>query len=547
MAVIEISAADFPGTALSGSGTDTLKLVGGGTFDFAYVTFAGFSHIECEGGTIKISGTQLTGVSSVSSSDYTSVYLSGSAIDLRGKTFNNVNNLFIDEDDAIVTVGNLPLALRLKAFGKQGETIVLDGPVTTPASRKDLHNLGFDTIVQGEAEWTDETPILTGLATTRLQVREGNSVLLDPEGDCVVSDAEGPLAYLDIVLSGSGYYYPMSNFEFDEQFEITSDFFDGQRLFCNGTEIARIDRIEFGDGAQIVFNASATQEIIQDFVRSLAFAPGDFVYYEDVTISITARDKGGRKAEALLHVTAENDWTPTSPTLIGRTVAENAAAGTVVGTLNATDANGDPIHYVLTDNAGGRFKIVGDKLVVSGNAAIDFEQAAKHMITVVANDGGQNGIASTFTITVSDVAEAVPGEKLSGGRGKDTLTGHAGNDTIAGGLGNDILWGAGGSDIFAFNTKPGKANIDRIMDFAPRGDKISLENAVFKKLGKAGVLKKGFFHIGASAHDQDDRVIYNSKNGALYYDQDGTGALKAVQFATLAKKLALKYTDFIVI
>jgi Ca2+-binding RTX toxin-like protein len=60
-------------------------------------------------------------------------------------------------------------------------------------------------------------------------------------------------------------------------------------------------------------------------------------------------------------------------------------------------------------------------------------------------------------------------------------------------------------------------------------------------------LKKGAFFAGDKAHDRDDRIIYSKKAGALFYDADGIGTSGQVHFATLSKKPALKYTDFLII
>jgi Ca2+-binding RTX toxin-like protein len=548
MARIQVTVAEFPGIVLDGSGTDTLVLAGGGTFDFAYATVSGFSEIIIESGfdlyaTVRVSGAQLASISSFGSETalgYSELQLTGSEIDLRGKTFNNIDEIYIDDDNATVTVSSLPLGLRLNALDRQGETIVLDGPVTTPVSRADLHGRGFDEIVEGSTTWTDAAPTLTGL-DGHFYVREGESVRLDPEGDAIVADDGGPVTSLDIVLSGSGYYYPMDNFEIGKNFRILDNSFN-QTLLYKGSVIGAIDDILYEDGARITFNQSATSAIINEFIQNLAYAPGDFVYYENVTITVTAHDKGLRKAEAVLHVTAEPNWTPTKPTLNGTSVAENATASTIVGTLKATDANGDPITYKLTDDAGGRFRIEGDKIVVSGNVPLDFEQAPKHTITVIANDGEKNGLPATFAISVTDILETFLGTK-----GKDKLSGTGGKDLLNGGLGSDTLTGGANKDIFVFDAKLGKANVDGITDFLPRQDEIHLENAIFKKLGKVGSLKAGAFYKGSVAHDRDDRIIYNKKTGTLSYDQDGTGAAKAVLFAKLSTKPDLKYTDFFVI
>jgi Ca2+-binding RTX toxin-like protein len=145
-------------------------------------------------------------------------------------------------------------------------------------------------------------------------------------------------------------------------------------------------------------------------------------------------------------------------------------------------------------------------------------------------------------------------ETLTGTSGSNVLTGGAGQDRLNGGLGKDTLSGGGGQDVFVFDTKPNtRTNLDRITDFSPRDDALWLDNAIFKALGKAGsvtkpaLLKSSFFYAGTAAHDSSDRLIYNKKTGALFYDADGTGAAKPVQIATLAKKLALSHKDFFVI
>ena len=57
----------------------------------------------------------------------------------------------------------------------------------------------------------------------------------------------------------------------------------------------------------------------------------------------------------------------------------------------------------------------------------------------------------------------------------------------------------------------------------------------------------GEFFIGSAAHDADDRIIYNSANGALIYDSNGNVANGATQFATLSAGLGLTNADFFVI
>jgi Ca2+-binding RTX toxin-like protein len=102
-----------------------------------------------------------------------------------------------------------------------------------------------------------------------------------------------------------------------------------------------------------------------------------------------------------------------------------------------------------------------------------------------------------------------------------------------------------GRDVFVFDAKPNKrTNLDAITDFKAPDDTIWLQKAVFSKVGKKGALKKAQFHAGAKATDDDHRIVYNNKTGALYYDADGEGGRAQVQFAKLLDKAALTHRDF---
>ncbi len=73
-----------------------------------------------------------------------------------------------------------------------------------------------------------------------------------------------------------------------------------------------------------------------------------------------------------------------------------------------------------------------------------------------------------------------------------------------------------------------------------------LAHEAFGKL-KLGALKVKAFHEGKEAHDGNDRVIYNPKNGSLVYDKNGDDRGGAIKFAVLDKDLDLGKADFLVI
>ncbi|WP_305072138.1 hypothetical protein [Microvirga puerhi] len=135
----------------------------------------------------------------------------------------------------------------------------------------------------------------------------------------------------------------------------------------------------------------------------------------------------------------------------------------------------------------------------------------------------------------------------AGGKKADVLKGGAGDDWLNGGPGIDTLTGGGGHDTFAFSTKLGAKNMDRIVDFSHADDTIRLSKAIFSKIHK-GVLSKDAFWTGAEAHKKSERIIFNDKTGTLYYDADGSGTkYAAVKFAQVKAGIHLSADDFLIV
>jgi Ca2+-binding RTX toxin-like protein len=249
---------------------------------------------------------------------------------------------------------------------------------------------------------------------------------------------------------------------------------------------------------------------------------------------------------------------PTSLTLDGtHMVSENVAKGTLVGTLSSVDPDGDSLAYTMTDNAGGLFKLSGNRIVTA--SAIDYEKVQKDTVAVVVSDGIHT-VTKTFTITITDVVETINGsnasQTLEGGIGADKINalggndavyGHGGNDALYGGSGKDLLVGGSGKDTFVFDTKLGSTNIDTIDDFSVNSDQIVLDNDIFTKVGKVVDLSSAAFYAGVKAHDSTDRIVYDSKTGHLFYDADGSGKGAAIQFALLDHGLRITAADFDII
>ncbi|MFN3944293.1 MAG: M10 family metallopeptidase C-terminal domain-containing protein [Allosphingosinicella sp.] len=135
---------------------------------------------------------------------------------------------------------------------------------------------------------------------------------------------------------------------------------------------------------------------------------------------------------------------------------------------------------------------------------------------------------------------------LRGMAGDDVLYGLGGDDKLFGGTGNDRLIGGAGKDGFHFDTALNMStNVDHIVDFSPVDDTIFLDRSIFSGIGENGTLNSNAFRTGSFAFDADDRIIYNSATGSIFYDPDGAGGVEAVLFATVAPGTALTHLDFV--
>ncbi len=221
---------------------------------------------------------------------------------------------------------------------------------------------------------------------------------------------------------------------------------------------------------------------------------------------------------------------------------------------NTASFSGASSDYTIVVTADG-FATVADKRangdgidVVKNIALLQF---ANQTLAVIAPVTAAPTQALPLNLIGTRNADRLTGaatdDTIAGLAGNDVLRGEAGNDRISGGTGKDVLTGGSGADIFVFDSKPNKkTNLDRIVDFSVADDTIHLSKKAFSKIAKKGVLAKSAFWAGEKAHDANDRVIYNKKTGALFYDSDGTGKIAAVQIATLSKKLKMSALDFFI-
>ncbi len=140
----------------------------------------------------------------------------------------------------------------------------------------------------------------------------------------------------------------------------------------------------------------------------VTLATGQSLDYETATShNITVRSTDGTNSTdqaVTINVTDVNDTAATDMDLSANSIAEDAAGGTVVGTLSATDADsGNVFTYTLTGGATDTFEIVGDELRLKTGASLDYETATSHPVTVTVDDGNGNTYQEAFTVNVTDV------------------------------------------------------------------------------------------------------------------------------------------------
>jgi Ca2+-binding RTX toxin-like protein len=169
----------------------------------------------------------------------------------------------------------------------------------------------------------------------------------------------------------------------------------------------------------------------------------------------------------------------------------------------------------------------------------DAAKVEAYMSDLLKGDDSINGGSGKDHIRSFDGNDTVHGnggnDYLYGRSGNDKLYGGTGDDYLDGGKGTDYLKGNSGNDHFQFTAELSTNSFDHIVDFRHGHDKIDLSDAVFINLGSS--VASNEFVVRASDHkaqSSHQHIIYNQKDGSLWYDQDGSGkSHDAIKFAVL--------------
>jgi len=119
----------------------------------------------------------------------------------------------------------------------------------------------------------------------------------------------------------------------------------------------------------------------------------------------------GAASEPVSHTTGACNRAPAfGSATYSFTVSEDAATGTAVGTVSATDPDeGDSVAYSITaGNGDAKFSIGGSDGSITVAGSLDYETTLSYTLTVQAIDGDSGAATATVKISVTDVSEAAP-------------------------------------------------------------------------------------------------------------------------------------------
>lgn len=313
----------------------------------------------------------------------------------------------------------------------------------------------------------------------------------------------------------------------------TSDVITGNAGNDSLSGMAGDDTVSGGTGNDLIYGGTGNDVLLPGAGNDTLFGGdgSDTLSYADFTrgVTVALSTKAGFAGTAYVGATLKDLFFD----------VEN-----VIGTNRADKLTGDGSANILTGGAGA------DSLFGGGGSDTASYATARAAVTASLQNVRLNtgDAAGDRYSSIENLVGSAYSDRLTGNTGANRIDGGRGNDIIDGGARSDILTGGAGSDRFMFSTALGSSNADRITDFDPRYDTIALENSIFQSLTRTGTLSSSAFKdIDTGSVDRNDRVLYDSGNGALYYDADGSGSGRAIKFAILSTAPDLTASDFLVV
>jgi Ca2+-binding RTX toxin-like protein len=330
------------------------------------------------------------------------------------------------------------------------------------------------------------------------------------------------------------------------------NYLEGNALANTLTGLAGNDTLNGGAGADTMVGGTGDDtyfvDTLSDKTTELVGGGNDTVFALINNVTLQANVENLNLTKGALAITATG----------------NTLDNVITGNANANILNGGAGNDTL-NGAGGSDTLDGGvgADIMSGGTQNDTYFVDNIGDQVIESTGAANGaqdkvvasISYTLAANVEILAlDAVVNASVNatGNALANTITGNAGANRIDGGQGTDTLSGGTGADQFVFSTTLSAANVDTITDFsAASGDTIRLSGAVFAHLGQSNsILLATGFHAGTAAAlaatNAAEHILFDTANGKLFYDADGSGAGLAVQFAQISNVNTLTSAAFYV-
>ncbi len=480
---------------IGGAGAD--KLIGGGGDDTYVVNISAAGAVEdaitANTGldTVLVQGSYAGAAKTIIAATAVEIYdISNTGSSLLNLTGNASDNVLIGNDGNNVLTGGAGIDSMLGGLGN--DTYVIDDLVDVVNEASDG---GIDTIKSSisfnlNSVTNIENLALTGTANIDAVGDAGANTITGNTGNNVLIGGAG----VDNLIGGGGNDTYIVNITDQGSLEDTV------------TAKSGIDTLVIqGNYAGIVKTLTAASTI------------------ENYDISATGN--------ALLNVTGNGS----NNQLIGNDAANQITGGAGIDTMSG--GLGDDIYGV--DNVSDSVVEVEGAGIDKVNSSVSFDLST-HAVNVEQLSLTGNALINA-TGNNSD-------NTLTGNAAANILLGNDGNDILIGGGGNDSLTGGTGADVFRFNaTVNALSNVDTINDFVSGADVLQFSSAVMNKLGAMGQFSiddaRFWVNTTGLAHDADDRLIYNSSTGELFYDNNGSATGGAVLVEVLTGAAPLSATD----
>lgn len=409
---------------------------------------------------------------------------------------------------------------------------------TLSANVENLFLGGNATIGAGNS--ADNYMVANATLASRLDGDDGNDVLMGGAGNDTLNGDAGN-DYLnggagnDLLNGGTGNDYYIVDSSLDQIVEAADGGFDSVVSSANYTLSSNVENLFLGGEATVGTGNNGDNYMVanQSLATTLNGLDGN-----DYLIGGAGNDTiNGGAGNDYLDGRGGNDL------LVGGAGNDYYVIDSLQDQILEAPGEGVDTVYVLA-NSNYSLPTNVENVYLGGNAtsARDNSQTNNYM-------GANQTLSSTlYGVYGNDTLIGGAGnDYLDGGEDNDIIVGGAGNDRLVGYIGNDTLIGGAGNDTFVMSSF-GARGVNIITDFTSGQDKMELHRSFFSGL-TASNLTFASVTSDQQAAISEAKIVYNSTNGSLFYNQNGAmdsfgGA--GGQFASLTPNLMLGVSDFVV-